>query len=65
MGISTFDLLARLGPDRILRFDTRAVFRAMDDIRVERGLSWTQVAEEIGGMNSGRPIASFTVGSSL
>jgi len=82
-------VLARLSPDRILRFDTRAVFRAMDDIRVERGLSWPQVAEEIRGMNSeqlkrfskgsgigivgvgriaqwlGRPIASFTVASSL
>lgn len=83
------EVLPRLGPDRILRFDTRAIFQAIDAVRVERHLSWRQVAEEIGGVNAaqltrfakgagigfvtvgriaqwlGRPVASFTVASSL
>jgi len=46
------EMLPRLGPDRILRFDTPAIFRAMDAARVERARSWRQVAEEVGGMNA-------------
>ena len=32
----------------MLRFDSRALHRALDQHRVSRGLSWTQVASEIG-----------------
>lgn len=83
------EMLPKLGSDRILRFDTPAIFRAMDAVRVERDLSWQKVAEEIGGVSSAqltrfakgagigivaagriaqwlrRPVASFTVASSL
>ena len=47
-------ILPRLGPDRILRFDTLAIFQAIDAVRVERGLTWGEVAEEIGGLNAGQ-----------
>lgn len=46
------EALPKLGPDRILRFDTPAIFRAMETVRIERGLSWRQIAEEIGGVNA-------------
>ncbi|MGH2812231.1 MAG: hypothetical protein ACRDI1_05910 [Actinomycetota bacterium] len=46
------EVLPRLGPNRILRFDTRAIFRAIDAVRVERDLSWRQVAEEIGDVRA-------------
>ena len=83
------EVLPRLGPDRILRFDSRAIFQAMDERRDERHLTWKQVAEEIGGVTAaqltrfskgagigivtagrvaqwlGRPVASFTVASSM
>jgi hypothetical protein len=36
-------------PNRILRFDTREIYAALDAQRRERGLTWTQVAKEIGG----------------
>jgi hypothetical protein len=42
---------------RILRFDTRAVFAALDKRRTERGITWQQVASEIGG---GAQAASLT-----
>ncbi|HVE91447.1 MAG TPA: hypothetical protein VNE62_03960 [Actinomycetota bacterium] len=82
-------VLSRLSPDQILRFDTREIFLAMEAARTERGVSWRQVAEEIGGVTAaqltrlgkgagvgvvaagriaqwlGRPVASFTVASSL
>lgn len=40
------------GPDRILRFDTRELYAALDARRIERGLTWKQAAEEIGGFNA-------------
>lgn len=52
--------LPRLTPDRILRFDTRAIYRAMDALRVERGLTWRQVAEELGGVSARLTAASLT-----
>lgn len=42
--------LPRLEPDRILRADTVAIFRAIDAVRRDRGLTWHQVAGEIGGV---------------
>lgn len=44
--------LPRLERDRILRFDTHAIFHAMDARRLDRHLTWRQVAEEIGGVNA-------------
>jgi len=43
------ETLPQVGPSQILRFDTRALYRALDARRVERGMTWRQVAEEIGG----------------
>jgi len=39
-------------PPRILRFDTRAIYAALDARRTERGMTWRQVAAEIGGLNA-------------
>jgi len=39
-------------PNRILRFDTRAIYAALDARRRERGLTWTQAAVEIGGVSA-------------
>lgn len=46
------EVLPRLASDRILRFDTPAISRAIDETRVARGLSWQQVADEIGGVTA-------------
>ena len=48
------EVLPWLGPDRILRFDTLAIFRTIDAVRVERELSWREIAEEIGGVSAGQ-----------
>jgi hypothetical protein len=40
------------GPNRILRFDTRAMYRALDQERSRRGLSWQQTANEMPGFTS-------------
>jgi hypothetical protein len=37
---------------RILRFDTKAIYAALDARRAERLLTWTQVASEIGGLRA-------------
>ena len=42
--------LERVGTDRILRFDTKAIYAALDSQRGERNMTWKQVAEEIGGI---------------
>jgi hypothetical protein len=44
--------LPSAGDDRILRFDTRSLHAALDAARVERGVSWTQMAREIGGVSA-------------
>ena len=44
--------LPELAPDRILRFDTRALHAALDAQRSERGLTWKRVADEIGGVTA-------------
>jgi hypothetical protein len=36
---------------QILRFDTKKMFAGLETKRAERGISWTQVAREIGGTN--------------
>lgn len=46
------ETLPPVGPSRILRFDTRALYDALDARRVERAMTWGQVAEEIGGFTA-------------
>ncbi|MGC1784792.1 MAG: hypothetical protein WA708_19920 [Acidobacteriaceae bacterium] len=41
--------LPRGAPDRILRFDTRALHAALDQERKRRGMTWQQVARELPG----------------
>jgi hypothetical protein len=45
-------VLPQVGPDRILRFDVPAIHAALDARRVARGLTWAQVASEIGGFGA-------------
>lgn len=40
------------GPSRILRFDTRALYAALDAERRERGLTWKQAAAELPGFSA-------------
>ena len=44
--------LPKVGPDRVLRFDARAIYTALDARRAEHGLTWAQVAREIGGVQA-------------
>jgi len=44
--------LPGVGRDRILRFDAVAIPAALAARRVARGLTWAQVAAEIGGFNA-------------
>jgi hypothetical protein len=39
-------LLPDVPPDKILRFDTRKIYAALDAQRVERNLTWDKVAKE-------------------
>lgn len=41
--------LPEAGQDRILRFDTRAIYDALEQERSTRGLTWQQVARELPG----------------
>jgi hypothetical protein len=41
--------LPHVAPNKILRFDTRAIYAALDAQRRDRGLTWKQVAIDIGG----------------
>lgn len=40
--------LPDFGPDRVLRWDVRALHRAVEQRRAERGLTWPQAAREVG-----------------
>ncbi len=46
------EILPRVGPSQILRFDTRALYAALDAQRAERGMLWREVAAEIGGVTA-------------
>jgi hypothetical protein len=37
---------------QILRFDAKKMFAGLEAKRAERGITWTQVAREIGGTNA-------------
>ena len=43
------EALPSAGPSRILRFDTRAMYAALDAERAQRGMTWKQVAKELPG----------------
>jgi hypothetical protein len=43
------EALPSAGPSRILRFDTQALHAALNAQRVERGMTWKQVADELPG----------------
>ena len=47
------EALPNVGPERILRFDTKAIHAALDEARRERGLTWRQVAAELPGFKEG------------
>jgi hypothetical protein len=46
------EILPLVGPSQILRFDTSAMYEALDAQRVERGMLWREVAAEIGGVSA-------------
>jgi hypothetical protein len=43
--------LPEVARGQVLRFDTRAIYLALDAQRISRGITWKQVAQEIGGLN--------------
>jgi hypothetical protein len=45
--------LPELAPDQILRWDTRALFAALDAQRRDRGLTWAALARELRGFTPG------------
>jgi hypothetical protein len=47
------EVLPHVESDRILRFDAIAIYKAMDAQRATRGLTWPEVAREIGRVASG------------
>jgi hypothetical protein len=47
------EALPDVGPERILRFDTKAIHAALDEARRARGCTWRQVASELRGFKEG------------
>ncbi len=48
-GSANSEGLPEPGPSRILRFDTRSMYAAIDAERAKRGLTWKQTAKELPG----------------
>jgi hypothetical protein len=46
------EILPEPGPGRILRFDTRYMYSALNEERLRRGLTWKQVAAELPGFTA-------------
>ena len=46
------ETLPHVGPHQILRFDTKKLHSALEAQRTERGMTWEQVANEIGGFSA-------------
>ena len=44
--------LPEVGPQRVLRFDTRILYAALDAQRIARGLTWKQAAKEMGSSSA-------------
>ena len=42
------DRLPEIPPNKILRFDTQKLHAALDTLRIKKGMTWPQVAKEIG-----------------
>ena len=49
---SSDERLPEAGLDRILRFDTRAIYDALQQERLRRDLTWQQVADEMPGFTA-------------
>jgi hypothetical protein len=47
------EALPDVGPQRILRFDTKRIHAALEEARREGGLTWRQVAGELPGFKEG------------
>jgi hypothetical protein len=45
-------MLPDVASHQILRFDTRKMYSALDAQRIARGMTWKQVADEIGGFTA-------------
>jgi hypothetical protein len=41
-------LLLPIPEHRVLRFDTKKIYAALDDRRAQRKMTWAQVAKEVG-----------------
>jgi hypothetical protein len=44
--------LPQVNSGQILRFDTKAMYAALDAQRIARAMTWTQLASDIGGFNA-------------
>jgi len=51
-----------LQPHQILRFDTRRLHAALDERRRQRGLTWEEVAQKIGGPISASSLMHLSKG---
>jgi len=58
------EALPDVGPQRILRFDTKGLHAALDEARRERGLTWRQVAAELPGFKEGM-LTSLATGPAI
>jgi hypothetical protein len=56
------EALPEAGSDQIMRFDTAALYAALDVKRREQGLSWNGVAKEMGGLTPSM-LTNLTTGS--
>lgn len=45
--------LPESGPGRVLRFDTHAMYEALNERRLERGITWRRVAADLPGFTQG------------
>jgi hypothetical protein len=43
--------LPEVPPNKVLRFDTKSLYEALNNHRLARGMTWKQLASEIGGTN--------------
>ena len=60
------EMLPSAGPSRILRFDTRAMHAALNEERINREMTWKQIAQELPGFTESmltslatRPLIGF------
>jgi hypothetical protein len=58
------EALPDVGPQRILRFDTKGLHAALDEARRERGLTWRQVAGELPAFKEGM-LTSLATGPAI